>query len=587
MNESPFKTLHLTLWQTFTKKSFIIQFIVVIYLVSYCRNIIAIPPLFFLMTFGAIIGLSFLLLRPIYGLFVIIFFIAGYLTPDTLPLIPFFGVGSLHTTDMIFGGMFLFIIGRKLYYKFFYRHHYPLIRTPIDIPLILFFITFVIALINGITIHKANFNIAFRGFRMVSYYFLFFLITNMIRNKRDLTLFIRGVFFIAFITAIVSIIQQILGTSTPIIVGRIETLSTLGTTYGGVTRSVPTGIILVYLSFISLGCIALTRRLEGKTILLGISVIILGLGLLFTFYRIQWISSFLALLLFFFLAPIQHKGRFIIYFLVAICTVICTVIAIPLFSSSSSGKLNKIINATQERIISISKVRGIRGPKADTLKTRVQEIEDALITIKDHPILGIGLGSRYKPIKDLLPRYFFEWGSSNKKDQKSSEETFPLDERLVRSRLSGRGKDFFKIPLIVGEKGLSTKPEAQEDLKKRKKQSYYPALVSFIIAYTKKFGIHGLHCGLLEIVLRLGLVGFVPFIWLTALCLIRGFRNWEKVQDPFLRVLCIGLTVSYVGILITSLLESVFLSWRGSIAIPIIWGINEVIYRLEGIEDKR
>jgi hypothetical protein len=87
--------------------------------------------------------------------------------------------------------------------------------------------------------------------------------------------------------------------------------------------------------------------------------------------------------------------------------------------------------------------------------------------------------------------------------------------------------------------------------------------------------------------MRLGLVGSVPFIWLTVSCLIRGFRNWKKVQDPFLRVLCIGLTVGYVGILMNALFDPLFLNSRGAISIPIIWGINEVIYRVEGIEEKR
>jgi len=584
MNASLFKTLHLTLWQTFTKKSFIIQFIVVIYLVSYCMNVITIPPLFFLMRIGVIIGFSFLLLRPIYGLFVIIFFIAGFLAPDTLPLIPFFRLGSVHTTDAIFGGLFLFIIVQKLYYRFFYRHHYPIIRTPIDIPLILFFIACVIALINGIAIQKAYFNIAFRVFRMTSYYLLFFLITNMIKNKRDLTLFIGGVFSIALITALVSSIQQISGASISLpFIGRVETLQTMGIKYTGVTRAIPGGIFLVYLSFISLGCIVITRRLEGKTILLGISVIILGLGLLFCFYRVTWIASFLAFLLFIFLAPIQHKGRIIIYFLVAICMVIL----IFLYSLSSSGKLNKILYATQERITSVFKVRGLKGETADTLRSRMKEIEYALLKIKDHPILGIGLGTYYKPIR--VPLYFFLGGASETKDRKSSEETPPLDERLVRSRLLGRDKDLFSTLLSVGEKNVLTKLQPQEGKKKP---------VRVVIPFwwwggvnkpsdIKKMYIPILHNSFLDIILRLGLVGFVPYIWLTATCLIRGFRNWKNVQDPFLKVLCIGLTVGYVGIFINALTDPIFLSPRGIIPISIIWGVNEVIYRVEGIEDKR
>jgi O-antigen ligase len=540
---------------------------------------IATPPLFLLWKLVPIFGASFLLLRPIYGLFVIIFFDAGFLDPGMLPLIPFFRLGSVHITDVILGGLFLFIIVQKLYYRFFYRHHYPIIRTPIDIPLILFFIACVIALINGIAIQKADFNVNFRVFRITSYYLLFFLITNLIRNRRDLTLFIGGVFFIALITSIVTILQSILGASLPIpFIGRVETLRTLGLKYGGVLRSIPAGHFIMYLSFISLGCIVVTRRLEGKTILWGISVIILGLGLLFSFFRATWITSSLALLLFIFLAPIQHKERFICYFLVAICMVI----GIFLFSLSSSGKLNKMLNATQERITSIFKVRGLKGKEADSLGGRMKEIEYALLKIKDHPILGIGLGTYYKPIR--VPWYFFR--SSKTKDQKSSEETSPLDESLVRSRLLGGAKDLFKTTLRVGKTNVLTKPEAQEGKKKPVKGwGWWWGIGS---PYEiRKIKLPVFHNSLLEIVLRLGLVGSVPFIWLTALCLIRGFRYWKIVQDPFLSVLSIGLTVSYVGMYMTALLCPLFFGFGGAISIAIIWGINEVIYRLEGIEEKR
>jgi O-antigen ligase len=108
-----------------------------------------------------------------------------------------------------------------------------------------------------------------------------------------------------------------------------------------------------------------------------------------------------------------------------------------------------------------------------------------------------------------------------------------------------------------------------------------------LYTYKKRFQTLTFHNSILDLVLRLGLVGFVPFIWLTASFLIRGFRNWKKVQDPFLRVLSIGLTASYVGILINALTNPILLSGWGTIPIAIIWGINEVIYRLEGIEEKR
>jgi O-antigen ligase len=99
--------------------------------------------------------------------------------------------------------------------------------------------------------------------------------------------------------------------------------------------------------------------------------------------------------------------------------------------------------------------------------------------------------------------------------------------------------------------------------------------------------VESLHNSVLDILLRLGLVGFIPFLWISALFLLRGFRNWKKINDPFLQAICIGFTVSYVGTFFSGIFDPFFNCWRGVIAIATMWGTNEAIYRVEGIEDKR
>jgi O-antigen ligase len=136
-----------------------------------------------------------------------------------------------------------------------------------------------------------------------------------------------------------------------------------------------------------------------------------------------------------------------------------------------------------------------------------------------YPILGIGLGTRYKPVKRLLLR-------ASPSDPQST----------VTSYFLG---------------GLM------------------------------------LHNSFLDIPLRFGLVGFIAFLWISAVFLVRGFRNWRKIKDPFFRAVCIGYTVSYVGTLITSNVDPFLTEWRGVIGIAIMWGTNEAIYRLEGIENKK
>lgn len=571
LNVSQFKDFHLNLWQEFNKKSFILQFIALVYFVNYCFKYIDASPFYILIRLGTIIGIYLLILKPILGIFVLIFFISGFLVSDVLPRIPFLRLGSIHTTDLILAGCLALTIIRKFYYKFFYQKDYPFIRTPIDIPLLLFFIMCIIALINGIYFQKADFNIAFRTFRMLSYYLVFFLITNLIRERKDLNLLMKGVYSIALITSIVTILQSVLGTSMPIkFIGRIETLETGTTRYTGVIRSIPEGLFLIFFSFISLGCIVSTRKFNGKTIFWGIAVIILGAGLLFTFYRVTWLSALFSFFLFILLSPIVHKGKFISYSFISFTILISFIFLTP------SERLEKIISASRERITSVFRVRGLKGEQADTLKTRMKEIEYALIRIKNYPLFGIGLGTYYKPIK--VPWFYFGKRSTTSKDQKETKKEFQVSSPIL-------AEDPSKFSQFLMQKELLIKPKTEKvEIKARKKGR---ALVLSSPYEIKKIKIPVFHNSFFDIIMRFGLVGAIPYYWLTVLTLMRGFRNWKKVKDPFLRILCLGSTVSYAGILLNALTEPLLLNWRGSIPIPLIWAINEVIYRLENVEEKK
>lgn len=296
VNSPGLKTLHLTLWQEFTKKPFIIQLIVTLFLVTYCKKLIFTRrPVVIFTILGAIIAFPFLLQRPIYGIFAIIILTASVINVQVVPVMPFI-VGSILSTDLLFAVLFLYIIGRKLYYKNFYHLDYSLVRTPIDIPLILLSLSFVIGLINGI-LGGGEFELARRTFRSVIYYLLFFPITNLVTNKKDLILLIKGTFLIALITSCVSIAQQGLGTSLPLIYGRVESLRTMGefgglTKFSGVTRAIPPGLLLIYFSLITLICIGASEGLKGSKPLLALQIIILGLGLIFSYYRNMWVTLF-------------------------------------------------------------------------------------------------------------------------------------------------------------------------------------------------------------------------------------------------------------------------------------------------------
>jgi O-antigen ligase len=89
------------------------------------------------------------------------------------------------------------------------------------------------------------------------------------------------------------------------------------------------------------------------------------------------------------------------------------------------------------------------------------------------------------------------------------------------------------------------------------------------------------HNGYLFILLDLGILGFLAFIWFSAAFLIRGFRKWRLIQNEFSKAVVISLTLSYSACLIVNISAPVFMTSYWITIFGVIFGINEVIYRIE------
>jgi len=81
--------------------------------------------------------------------------------------------------------------------------------------------------------------------------------------------------------------------------------------------------------------------------------------------------------------------------------------------------------------------------------------------------------------------------------------------------------------------------------------------------------------------MKMGIIGFVPFLWMSFTFLKRGFLNWSKIDDRFLKCIVIGFTLSYLGLMISNVVAPKFMEWPGIIIIGIILGMNEAIYRVD------
>ncbi len=85
------------------------------------------------------------------------------------------------------------------------------------------------------------------------------------------------------------------------------------------------------------------------------------------------------------------------------------------------------------------------------------------------------------------------------------------------------------------------------------------------------------HNAYVWILLKSGLLGLIPFLWLSIRFLRRGFQHWRDIQDDFLRSVTLGLSLAFLGIMISNLVApTLVVDWRVAI-IGVIIGINELI----------
>lgn len=88
------------------------------------------------------------------------------------------------------------------------------------------------------------------------------------------------------------------------------------------------------------------------------------------------------------------------------------------------------------------------------------------------------------------------------------------------------------------------------------------------------------HNSYLFILADLGLLGFLPFLWFSVAYLIRGFFFAHKLQDPVLRGLILGFTLSYIATLIGVSAGGGLMKFQDVAVIGVMLGINEMAIRV-------
>lgn len=324
--------------------------------------------------------------KPELGIIILVIFISSILYEESLPLIPI-GIGSLHIPDILLLFMFSLVVIKR-----FSNNKNTLIISPLEKPLAFFLLLTTILVFVSIKFFGINFNTVLRTFRPISYYLIFYIITNLIITKKQIKFLVTGLFFVAAVVALAMLIQTTAGKSISWIPqsqtiqagGLYEEYNTL--------RLLPPGQTLLFASFMVATCFIIFYR--GKSLLLSgyyYLIILLGIGVMLTFTRTYLVGILLSTGFFLFLAENEDRKR-----LMALMAWFVTfIILLLMVSLGTGGKLDSAFNDISKRYLTLFAGKDL--VQSSSLSDRYLENSYAIQQIKEHPVLGIGLGNDYRP----------------------------------------------------------------------------------------------------------------------------------------------------------------------------------------------
>lgn len=352
-------------------------------------SIIISPTLMVILIVGCGLGYASLK-RPEIALLGILAATSSIVFEEKLPLVPI-GFGSLHVSDVILVGLFVLI-----FLRWWVERDFKLIGTPLDTLLLAFFTIAVLATVIAIFQASLHVETARRALRVVAYYLCFFLVTNLVRQDRQLHLLVNGMTLLGTVVAVAMIAQYTLGVSIFVLPGRVETLATQGTTYAGVTRILPPGQSLVIVSFIiSLATLIIDERRRYQ-VLNFIQLALLGTAIVMTFNRSFWVMVVIAVIALTYVAKAEYRRRLIILGLIVL--ILATFLLLYAFIEPET-KIIQLGTAFIDRLITLGRASTLQE---GSLSWRYVENEYVLPALRSNPFFGIGLGSEYRPFDPRL-----------------------------------------------------------------------------------------------------------------------------------------------------------------------------------------
>lgn len=342
------------------------------------------------LVFGALAAAAYIyfaLKRPELALLGILIATSSIVFEEQLPLLPI-GGASLNVPDILLLGSLGLVIFRWLT-----EAEFRIVRTPLDWPILIFVGATILSTLIAISQSSVVVEQARRGLRPMFYYLTFFVVTNLLRERRQLNLLINGLFLLATIVATGMVMQFLLGDSFAFLPGRVESLQTRGVVYDDITRILPPGWSIVLVSFVSIVCVLVLEKFRAIDFLKFLLCCLLGLALVTTFLRSYWAAIVVVLVLFAYLVRGRDRHRLVggglaLTFLAAILLLVVL--------SAPNSQAARLLGASRDRLSTLGSSETFQGQDG-SFNWRMIENGYAFSSIVSHPLMGLGVGAIYRP----------------------------------------------------------------------------------------------------------------------------------------------------------------------------------------------
>lgn len=338
------------------------------------------------------IGSLFAILkRPELGVLGILLAASTLFTREVLPP---FGVASVNILDMAF-----FALGFLILIRWLAERQFRFVRTPLDLPLLALLLAAVVSSVPPLLMSSLQIWEVYQEVVVILYYLVFFLVTQLVREKRQLRLLIEGFFVLASATGAIMLVQYVAGDSIRLLLGRVETTITQGIRYEGVMRILPPGQSLVLTASVILATLLIVDRVRLRWLVYWVLTTI---GVILTFNRSFWIGMLLAFGVLAFVLKGPETLR------LAKVGVVIFVVAIPALIVASlqvDSRIANLVTASAQRLVTVV----AQDFTADsTFQWRYPEYEYAAAKVLEQPLLGVGMGSYYRPLDTRLDSEHFD-----------------------------------------------------------------------------------------------------------------------------------------------------------------------------------